>query len=134
MPNWCENDLWITGPKEDLQRFASEPLTLSRFIPIKEESTQWCVDSWGTKWDIDPTEPDPDPYFRCDPQECLFYTFLTAWTPPIPTVGMMAKVFPTLSFSLTYFESGVAFNGILIAKEGMIIKEDSGPYYGDRGG
>ena len=37
MPNWCENDLEVTGPEEDLSELMKEPLSLKRFIPVPAE-------------------------------------------------------------------------------------------------
>ena len=60
MPNMCQNILYITGKKEDLEDFASKSedgkFTLSTYHPFDEKSDWdygiWCAEHWGTKWDV----------------------------------------------------------------------------------
>ena len=70
MPNWCENELEVKGEKKDISKFKKvldlekqdsednkiENL-LKSFVPIPSDEDDnwysWCVDNWGTKWDVD---------------------------------------------------------------------------------
>ena len=60
--------------------------------------------------------------------------FDTAWSPPLPVVRKAAELFPSLSFELRYFECGDGFNGLFCCREGEVDFDESGPYFGDRGG
>ena len=61
-------------------------------------------------------------------------TFETAWGPPLPVVKTASELFPDLVFSLRYFERGAAFNGCYRCEAGEVTFDESGPYFGDRGG
>lgn len=55
----------------------------------------WCIENWGTKWEA------------MQPQGVigkfkLWFTFDTAWSPPIPIVDALKKQYPSLHFTLTY--------------------------------
>ena len=89
---------------------------------------EWCNDNWGTKWGICDAE------LIEDYGDELNYEFNTAWSPPEPVIIKMSKMFPKLKFTLTYYEVAMQFNGILICEKGKIIEQDTGKYFGHRGG
>lgn len=125
MPNWCENHFAVEGPREEMDRFVlalqTNPLqvefppklTFNQLHPLPEEEKDnwydWHVENWGTKWDIDNTEPY-DYNFDEDAAN-LFYDFDTAWGPPIEFVQKISQDFPKLLFTLKYHEPGMAFAG-----------------------
>src|ERR687884_39965 len=101
MPNWCENLLTVTGGEKDIQRFqalaADQPdsaLSLAKLYPMPADVYQgdlgpeewekyrtntwyhWCIERWGTKWDITAT-------LRAAAPDLLEYAFASAWTPPV---------------------------------------------------
>jgi hypothetical protein len=63
----------------------------------------WRRDNWGTKWNAYSIA-------RRDYEGCCL-TFQTAWAPPRQIIIALAKRFPTVSFSLEYFERGMCFCG-----------------------
>jgi hypothetical protein len=75
MPNWCFNELTITGPAEDLKRFKERAAGLSPWasaservrnvlnfhslVPVPDDIIQtgydptgyeWEIQNWGVKW------------------------------------------------------------------------------------
>ena len=64
----------------------------------------------------------------------LLYRFNTAWSPIIPVIKKMGEMFKKLEFELRYFEQGMGFNGLFRMKQGKVIDNLSGEYFGDRGG
>lgn len=81
----------------------------------------WCINSWGTKWNA------------CSPEVSegegeLCYTFDTAWSPPVPVVFAMSKKFPKLTFHLAYEESGCDFEGDYEVKAGQVFNMEERPY------
>jgi len=171
MPNWCNNELTITGPKRERDlfvkhahgttRFEKEKvLCEDQFIPYPKEYADkdvlykkledaywraykadgmekeqnatnaeiivygkkwkawhdanprpdvkdgynsggydWCCKNWGTKWGF------VDPELHRNKGED-FYTFNTAWSPPVPLIRMMSSMFPTLEFHVDWEEEG----------------------------
>ena len=163
MPNWCENELTIVGERERLLAFYRQGkgpgpfkgeesmLSVEQFVPMPLEYTtqdgyerggfQWAMEHWGTKWGLVDVEVDPaseelltDTEFAGESESYLFYTFRTAWSPPDALIEAMASQFPTLRFSLAYFECGMGYQGLLVV-EGLQVKADvTTDYRGDRGG
>jgi len=88
----------------------------------------WCIANWGTKWGL--CEPRLDNSFCAD----LGYGFSTAWAPPLAAFDKIARDWARLKFTLRYFESGMGFNGVVVWKDGERIVDESGDYFGNRGG
>lgn len=89
---------------------------------------EWCIQNWGTKWGFCNVE------LVSEGGDELQYTFNTAWSPPTPLIKKLGEIFPTLEFELRYFEGLMGFNGILRMVGGQVEEDESGRYFGDRGG
>lgn len=139
MPNWCANNLIASGNKAGLNAFrewlGSDGFKLSKIAPLPSELENttspvpesqkdaaklltekygasnwydWQVQNWGTKWDVDAEVQD------CD-DAGINITFDSAWAPPCQAIASLAKLFPSLTFTLTYDEPGMCFAGMLTA-------------------
>ena len=64
----------------------------------------WCIDNWGTKWDVSELDIDYD-------DECLELTFSTAWSPPEGVMNKLKEKYPDLSFTCFYDEPGMEIAG-----------------------
>jgi len=148
MPNHVENELFITGDPAERAKFKEfargvypwdedkkEELCCNKFIPAPQEAVadyskvgyEWCNENWGTKWgayDIEVQENKKE----------LIYNFLSAWSPPEPVVKAMGEKFPMLTFKLKYYEGGMQFKGVLVVKNGKVVKTVNEDYHGHRGG
>ena len=89
---------------------------------------EWCCKNWGTKWGICHAE------FLEEGNEELKYEFECAWSPPLPVIKKMSELFPLLEFELRYFEMGCGFKGLYRCENGELTKDETGAYYGSRGG
>ena len=74
---------------------------------------EWCCSHWGTKWSCCNEESRMS-------GDNLVFVFDTAWSPPVPVVVAMGKMFPVLRFELEYAEPGEAFRGTLIMEDGEV--------------
>lgn len=138
MPNWCECLLNITSNNyDDLDKFYIEnrntnddiELSFNKSVPLPQEEEEdwynWHIANWGTKWDL-----SNDTYFHNMIEEKeLEYQFNTAWGPPINWLATVSKMYPLLTFSLKYAESGCNFAGLLKIKDGEEISHDEYSYY-----
>ena len=93
----------------------------------------WRIHNWGTKWDTSQSvlvseKPRPGG------QVCLFYTFNTAWTPPLEAIQIMSNRFSFLTFKMRYFECGMGYKGYVKYKDGIALTDKRGGYSGSRGG
>ena len=101
-------DLNITAGRESDE-------TAQKALEEKEKANQekygysnwydYCVNEWGTKWDIEPYEP-----VTLDEDGRLTMSFDSAWSPPTQAYEKLLD----LGFSLRayYYESGMGFCGI----------------------
>ena len=129
MPNWCENELTITGDvhkliafKERAESFiAGQALKFAAFVPdpfpqkpyLTDEHYDWRIANWGTKWDLlDATLEESllEATLRC--------AFDTAWSPPIAWLKSVAQMYPSLDFKLDFDEPGMEFRGTAVAEDG----------------
>jgi len=129
MPNWCQNKLMVRAEGKDgeLQIKAFKELAddsngdlktaLSLYklypYPDKKWDWNWCVDNWGTKWDVQAK-------LVCDDVSYLSYEFDSAWSPPIEWLKYVSKEFPDLHFTLKYDEEGMGFMGVAQGQGGEI--------------
>jgi len=119
MPNHCNNTLTITsdnagflqGLMNELKMTDSDnPKFLEKLVPYTKETNwewdyDWCVNNWGTKWDIF------DVVHASLEGDTLEVSFATAWSPPVEAlVTGMAK--HGYIFDMFYEEGGDCFIGL----------------------
>jgi hypothetical protein len=51
----------------------------------------------------------------------LTYNFFSAWSPPIPVIEKMGKMFKKLSFDLEFLSEGEEFEGTLLIENGKVV-------------
>lgn len=146
MPNWAENRLIIKGSTLkltelllkytsthdenelciDFNLIAPTPIELTNnSSPVSSEELaktfkekygaedwyHWNCDNWGTKWNARAISLK-------DNGNSLEFEFDTAWSPPIPIIQKLSKLFPDLKLTLTYAESGMGFAGREVYEKG----------------
>ena len=141
MPNWCMNDLRISGDTEEILRFIEDNKTDGEFcfktlFPEPEYANpedwyEWRVKNWGTKWDVDgnvDVSKIDDDLYR------LYFT--TAWSPPVHWFETVVKNYPTLKFELNAGEPGTGWHYVWQALGGRSelfhssTFEDSADFWG----
>ena len=128
MPNWCSNNLTIEHEdRAKVMEFVyayKEGKACDHYLPVPKDENgklisdefsphywyRWCVNNWGTKWDIG---SDNNELHGLNPTVVgneATMTFDSAWAPPL---GLYEKLHQ-LGFSLdaTYFEPGMGYCGI----------------------
>ena len=121
MPNWCANELTITGPEDDIQKFKELVSTSDsdfRFdavipMPNGEWDYDWCNSNWGVKWDL----PN-DMYLDDGNDDMLMYSFDTAWGPPHGIYTKLTEIFPDITISWFWHEPGMEATGYLNVDNG----------------
>jgi hypothetical protein len=110
MPNWCYNTVRLKHEDakviDKVQQAFLDGKLLETLIPYPngEWDYQWCVNNWGTKWDV-----GGDSYTRPNPFEILL-TFDSAWAPPINAYQSMVE--QGFEIKASYYEPGMAFAGL----------------------
>lgn len=114
MPNWCCNVVTLRHKDPAMIERAAKAFDrgelLNEFMPLPQELKEgdgwynWCVNNWGTKWDVggDGRDPIEDP-------NVLEVSFESAWAPPTTAYEKLCA----LGFEIEayYWEPGMAFCG-----------------------
>lgn len=124
MPNWCENRLSITGSHEQLQQLLTAVQhedgqgyqLLQHFAPRPANQDDnwyaWNNANWGTKWE------DTDTRLVYNVSTELLFGFESAWSPPVEAIITGSKLYPDLTFTMTWHEGGCDFWGALACRNG----------------
>ena len=153
MPNWCSNTLQISGDKEQLEMFKQKSIIKSGMdvdifvmdgcVPMPKELAicegltpeqiverrlkygydnwyDWRFENWGSKWDAHES-------YITEEENGLTIEFDTAWSPAIPYIKQVAKMYPDLIFDLYFMETGEWFAGRVTAKNEEVNEEYGEP-------
>jgi len=138
MPNWCDNQITITGPNSVIDKIEkivkeedSKNGLLNYMSPMPAELRDttadgsedkklmekygysdwygWATDNWGTKWDI-------NEFYGVDRQgDTISFGFSSAWSPPIGAyetfIMNMSEQKQDVSVKAYYYEGGCDFMG-----------------------
>jgi len=109
------------------------PLSFAKVTPEPEDPTRdgsvltmdqysWRCENWGTKWDIDGSDPSfaSNARVNISPGRLVFL-FDTAWSPCLPVMDSLAKNYPQLCIDHIYSDEAVAFAGRAIWKSGELV-------------
>ena len=124
MPNWCMNELTITGPADKVFAWAelhttkyetsTSVLDFNKSIPEPLDeygwsNVNWQYDNWGTKWGA------CDTCYLDYKEGHVVIAFDTAWGPADRWIHTMSGMFPDLEFHCRYAEPGMMFAGDIYA-------------------
>ena len=135
MPNWCSNNISITGPKDKIQALwdqAQKPeeeggglLTGMRPMPEFKEPVpdpftgqveagmpdwwNWRVSNWGTKWEV--SNEGLEYTDNGDGTATISGWFESAWAPPVEAFAYYCNEQPDITATLSYYEPGMCFVG-----------------------
>ena len=134
MPNWCNNTITLTGPKEKITaiyaKAKEDNALLQQLKPMPKELNDttspsptegkvqplvdgfdnwydWRVQNWGTKWDV-----DMDGLELSDDGTTITGWFDSAWAPPIHAFEYFLTDNEDCSIKSYYYEGGMDFGGL----------------------
>lgn len=155
MPNWCSNELTVSGPThkvaEILATIGDGRNFLSTLVPTPPELLEysapvsdalmaerfrrlygaadwydWNTAAWGTKWDVNLEHLAHDVADgRAD--SYLECWFYSAWVPPLAALDTVAERYPELTFELFFNEVGQGFSGDAVWADGAPESLQEGP-------
>ena len=128
MPNWCLNNLTISHENRSkvmqFVRAYKEGKVCDHYLPVPRTDDgeliidqthpdywyNWCVNNWGTKWDIGSDNGEVHGLNPTIVGNEATMSFDSAWSPPI---GLYEEL-DRLGFMVdaTYFEPGMGYCGI----------------------
>jgi hypothetical protein len=118
MPNWCNNNITISGPTETIKQLWEDAQTagpdggfglLEAMAPIGEWDYGTAVETWGTKWDI--SDEGLEFTDNGDGTASIQGWFDSAWAPPIGAYEKFCDDMDNCEISASYFEPGMDFAG-----------------------
>ena len=127
MPNWCNNNVEITGPASKISELWAEAREceglLNAMVPMPERLKDtvkgsngdadnwydWAVKNWGTKWDVsleglEYTDNE-------DGTATISGWFDSAWAPPIDCYNQFQEANSDCTVNGSYYEMGCDFAG-----------------------
>ena len=135
MPNWCDNQITITGPNsviDKIEKIVKEEkadqglLDFMYPMPKELENTtadgsnnkalmkkyghsdwySWKTDSWGTKWEV-------NEFYGVDRKDdTISFAFSSAWAPPLGAFEHFLGENEDCSIKAYYYEGGCDFAGL----------------------
>ena len=140
MPNWCDNQVTITGPNsviDKIEKIAKEEKgaggLLNFFHPMPwglRETTAdgktdkklmkkygysdwygWACDNWSTKWDISEFY-GVERASTPEGESMISFAFSSAWSPPIGAYEKFLEKNEKCTLKAHYYEGGCDFMGI----------------------
>ena len=135
MPNWCDNQVTITGPSkiiDKIEKIVNEEKDtqglLQFMYPMPQELKDttadgsdnkemikkygysdwygWATDNWGTKWDI-------NEFYGVDRNgDTISFSFQSAWSPPTGAYENFISENSECSLKSYYYEGGCDFMGV----------------------
>jgi len=118
MPNWCNNNITISGPTETIKQLWEDAQTagpdggfglLEAMAPIGDWDYGNAVETWGTKWDI--SDEGLEFTDNGDGTASIQGWFDSAWAPPIGAYERFCDDMDNCEISASYFEPGMDFAG-----------------------
>lgn len=143
MPNWCNNSITITGPKDKIQDLYEnhaikdaddETGLLNGMAPMPKELHEddadgvmpgwysWRVDNWGTKWEV--SSEGLEFTDNEDGTASISGWFDSAWAPPIGAYEQFTEQNDDCTIEASYFEPGMDFAGFWSTENGDEFCED----------
>ena len=141
MPNWCQNQVTITGPRpviDEIKAVLTDPVEDSKLLkwmrPMPEDQQDnwydWCVANWGTKWDV------TNVFVQDDTEEdAVTFAFDTAWGPPVEAFRYWAEQDGRVTYRMAFIEEGMMFvgwdsyDGEYFDDDGVNHEDDPGRYW-----
>ena len=94
---------------EEIKNSDGELITITHNFPDGKNDDRWyhwCIDNWGTKWDVNISEGDIDEGYA-------EFEFQTAWAPASGIFDKIKEDYPDVAISWFYDEPGMEIAGYL---------------------
>ena len=94
---------------EEIKNSDGELITITHNFPDGKNDDRWyhwCIDNWGTKWDIDLAAADVE-------EDYAEFGFQTAWAPASGIFDKIKEDYPDVAISWFYDEPGCEIAGYL---------------------
>lgn len=125
MPNWCQNDIQFHHESKEMLDKLEEAIHLNKTLELLrpfpkdiEIDNDWCVENWGTKWELCHFEH----VNRIDDNN-LMARAESAWSPPIQAFEYAEK--NGWRIDAVFFEAGACYAGSFTGGKADYIDVDN---------
>lgn len=130
MPNWCSNNITITGDVDKIKTIADILNGLGDKNPVfvslidnepNADPNDWYehnIRRFGTKWDVNIDESNIQ-----IGEDCITMSPSTAWGPPVAFCITLAEKYD-VTVEISYFEPGSDFAGKVTVRDGNLIEDE----------
>lgn len=142
MPNYCDNNLTISGKQEHILNFLNDftikdefdeiIFSMNAIVPEPSEKENswydWRLENWGCKWDIDCNLSPSDIFDQIititDKDTCNEVTipYTTPWGPNLNFIEKVSEKYPDLKFNIQFYEPGCLLAGDFSYENGNEIE------------
>ena len=151
MPNWCENNMKVTGDGKDLTEIRDALLNKDDEVGFldfckpepkfegENDWYEWRNRNWGTKWEIARTDSKDATWCTFvsevkregDGRVTFTASFGTAWSPPTQALESLVERYPDIHIELQFHEPGMGFVGRWDSDwgEGVVDSEENPELY-----
>lgn len=145
MPNWCNNNISISGPTETIKQLWEDATAegsglLNAMVPMPEHLKDtvkgsngdadnwydWAVSNWGTKWDVDTEGLEFTD--NGDGTAMIEGWFDSAWAPPIEAYNTFCDDMDNCDLQASYHEPGMDFGGFYTNGDDEYCEDLHGEY------
>lgn len=129
MPNWCNNNITITGPADKIRAMYDQAVSdaddetglLDSMVPMPKELHEtsspsegpnwydWRVNNWGTKWEVSSEGLEFEDLGNGTAS--ISGWFDSAWAPPIQCYNTFLENNHDFTIESSYYEPGMDFAG-----------------------
>lgn len=81
---------------------------------------EWCVNTWGTKWNAYDQEVD---FYGDDNEGYIRAEFYTAWSPPEGIFAKLCEMYPDVEMNFAYEEAGMCYEGTFVNENGTLVND-----------
>ena len=144
MPNWCTNNMVVSGPENEVRSIADKLKTkdedgkttgqLRNFMPQPTDAAgeliggcDWQYDNWGTKWGDCDTELCDETY-DIPSMSTISINYQTPWGPATGLIKEISRLHPSVTIDIEYEEMGMCFFGVEQYRNGETIYEHHQDY------
>ena len=110
-PDWktIPNENGQLPVEEEIKNKDGQLITITSNFPDGKNDDRWyhwCINNWGTKWDVNISEGDVD-------ESYAEFEFQTAWAPASGIFDKIKEEYPDVAISWFYDEPGCEIAGYL---------------------
>jgi hypothetical protein len=118
LPDGTKVTLWTYGPGDEIIPVPAEQRAEWIELYGADNSYDWNIKNWGTKWDADGTRIEV-----AEDGSSASARFDTAWSPPLNWLATVVARHPEGETTLAFAEGGACYFGVVAYRDGRLTDQ-----------